>query len=261
MREPKAHDGLVLDAPGNVGGRRRPMQDRTAVALAKDLLRRIATGRRAGDPLPSEAVLAQQYEVGRSSLREALLILELNGFVAIRPGAKGGPVVTDGGAEAFGEMASMHFQHAQVTLGELLQARVAFEPFGARLAAGRRDDGALAPLVALMEESATLDTSDSRSYHACSDRFHAAVASLSGNKVLDLVGAAIHKIYSARLPGPLTPAEGRDRVMQEHIEIGQAIVDGDAARAERLMRTHMAALAEAITQRSRDLLDEVIAWQ
>ena len=239
-----------------VDGRRR-----TSVVVAKQLLRSIHdTGLRPGDPLPSEGALTQQLDIGRGSLREALLILELNGFITVRTGAKGGPVVSDGGAAAFGQMASMHFQHAKVELRELLQARVALEPFVARLAADLHDPGRTSELAAALEESAVVDTSDSRAYIMCANRFHEEIAVLSGNKVLDLFGAAILDLYESRLAGPLSAPQGRTRTMSDHIAIGQAIISGDGVRAEQLMRAHMDAMAEQIELRHTDLLSEVVQW-
>lgn len=236
---------------------------RTSVVLAKALLRQMhEDGLEHGDPLPSEAVMARQFAVGKGSLREALLILEVNGFISVRAGAKGGPVVRDGGATAFGQMASMHFQRAKAEVRDLLQARVALEPFVARLAAEAQDPRRMSPLIALIDESATIDTSDSRAYLSCSNRFHKAVASLSGNKVLDMYGAAIQDLYESRLPGPLTtPGPRRERTMKEHITIGKAIVAGESAKAERLMRAHMEHLASEIAERHTDLLEEVVVWE
>ena len=46
-----------------------------------------------GQQLPSEHALAQLFQVGRQSVREALRVLELSGFITIRAGVKGGAVI------------------------------------------------------------------------------------------------------------------------------------------------------------------------
>ncbi|MDZ7700199.1 MAG: GntR family transcriptional regulator [Deltaproteobacteria bacterium] len=46
-----------------------------------------------GDRLPSEKELAQQFQVDRQTIREALRLLELSGFVTIQRGPGGGPVI------------------------------------------------------------------------------------------------------------------------------------------------------------------------
>ena len=46
-----------------------------------------------GQQLPSEPALAQLFHVGRQSVREALRVLELSGFITVRPGVKGGAMI------------------------------------------------------------------------------------------------------------------------------------------------------------------------
>ena len=46
-----------------------------------------------GQQLPSEAALARLFQVGRQSVREALRVLEITGFITTRPGLKGGAVI------------------------------------------------------------------------------------------------------------------------------------------------------------------------
>jgi GntR family transcriptional repressor for pyruvate dehydrogenase complex len=46
-----------------------------------------------GQQLPSENALAQLFQVGRQSVREALRVLEISGFISTKPGIKGGAVI------------------------------------------------------------------------------------------------------------------------------------------------------------------------
>ena len=48
-----------------------------------------------GDRLPPETEIARQFNVGRNTIREALRVLELSGFVKIQRGGKGGPLIAD----------------------------------------------------------------------------------------------------------------------------------------------------------------------
>ena len=50
---------------------------------------------KAEDKLPSEAELAKQFDVGRQTVREALRILELSGFLTVQKGFGGGSVIKD----------------------------------------------------------------------------------------------------------------------------------------------------------------------
>jgi len=63
----------------------RLIQRRNVYALlAERLSEDIADGLQAGDPLPSERALMQQYGVGRSSVREALRMLESSHLIESR---------------------------------------------------------------------------------------------------------------------------------------------------------------------------------
>src|SRR5512139_532103 len=48
-----------------------------------------------GQQLPSETALAQLFQVGRQSVREALRVLERSGFITVKAGVKGGPIIED----------------------------------------------------------------------------------------------------------------------------------------------------------------------
>jgi DNA-binding FadR family transcriptional regulator len=48
-----------------------------------------------GERLPSETALAQLFSVGRQSVREALRVLERSGFITVKTGVKGGPIIED----------------------------------------------------------------------------------------------------------------------------------------------------------------------
>ncbi|MGY9062347.1 MAG: FadR/GntR family transcriptional regulator [Rhodospirillales bacterium] len=65
-----------------------PQTERTYQKIARHLKQRIqAEGWSTGDRLPSERVLATDFGVSRTSLREALLALEIAGIVEIRVGS------------------------------------------------------------------------------------------------------------------------------------------------------------------------------
>ncbi|MFP5306271.1 MAG: FadR/GntR family transcriptional regulator, partial [Gammaproteobacteria bacterium] len=71
---------------------RRNMKTSEVVALqiVRDI---VARQLKPGDKLPLEAELLKNYRVSRSSLREALRLLEVQDLISIRPGPGGGTVV------------------------------------------------------------------------------------------------------------------------------------------------------------------------
>ena len=80
-----------------------------------------------GDRLPSELHLAHQFDVGRQTIREALRILELSGFISIRKGGNGGPVVEDTVLAKISELFIDAIRLRKISISELTVARIAIE--------------------------------------------------------------------------------------------------------------------------------------
>ena len=81
--------------------------------LASRLREQILSGAVAeGDVLPTERALGAQTGLGRSTVREALRILQNEGFISIRSGRNGGPVARRP-ERAFVETSLEHFIRAQ----------------------------------------------------------------------------------------------------------------------------------------------------
>jgi GntR family transcriptional regulator, transcriptional repressor for pyruvate dehydrogenase complex len=82
---------------------------------------------KAGQPLPSEHALAQSFQVGRQSIREALRVLEISGFITVKPGTGGGSVIE---GTMLSKMAGMFldtFKLHRVSLKDCMAARKAIE--------------------------------------------------------------------------------------------------------------------------------------
>jgi DNA-binding FadR family transcriptional regulator len=201
-----------------------------------------------------------EYGVGRASLREALRILEFHGLISIRSGAGGGPVVGGVHTEDFGRMATLYFQAGSMTFRELIEARLILEPVMARLAAERRDPELLDQLLEAGAHRKSPPGDDDVYLYSSRD-FHRLVAQMAGNSILYLFGYSLHTIFQDRVRGMLFPVSRRGEVFAAHAAIAQAIADGEPARAEELMREHMARYARYAKRRYPALWDEVVDWR
>lgn len=255
-----------MSGRGATGGdgrmRRLRRGEKLYETVARDIVRRIREENlQPGDLLPAEAQMLAEYGVGRASLREALRVLEVSGLITIKPGPRGGPVVVGVEAREFGRMASLYFQVGQMTFRELMEARLVMEPVMARLAAERRDPKLVEQLDRAVSAGEAAELGDDAEYLSTSADFHEVVAGMSGNRILDLMGSALLEIFYDRVSGMLFPVSRRDGVRDVHAEIAQAIRDGDADRAETLMRQHMVEYLEYTRKRYPALLDEVVDWR
>jgi GntR family transcriptional repressor for pyruvate dehydrogenase complex len=190
---------------------------------------------RPGDPLPTERELAESYRVGRSSVREALRMLESRGL--IRPAGTGAFAVADYGNPL---SRSLHLLLAleEASLLEIYEVRKTLEVEAAGLAARRRTDQDLAQMAKAIDEmEAGLDSQER--YIAADLQFHLAVAAATRNRVAlrmmhavrDLLHRALASIY--HIPG--SPA----RSIAQHRQILEAIGSRDAESARERMREHL----------------------
>jgi len=111
-------------------------QARVSGEVATQLKQSILLGHfKAGDKLPSERDLAEQFQVSRIAVREALRFLENTGFVSTRQGITGGSFVSDLTFEHLSNAFVDLFLAEKISVPELVYVRVLVEPEIAKLAA------------------------------------------------------------------------------------------------------------------------------
>ncbi|MFT3960605.1 FadR/GntR family transcriptional regulator [Propionivibrio sp.] len=193
-----------------------------------------------GARLPAERVLAERLAVSRPTVREALIALEVEGWVEIRGGS--GVFVLD--RPETHAAASGPAPEALPTPGpfEVLFARDLIEPDIAALAARNATPGHLAALAQALGEMVCCSAGDVRRIEY--DReFHFALAEASGNSALLL---AIQALWTPRVQPLYRRLEDHfhseqvwQRAIIEHREILEAIKHGDAKAARSAMHRHM----------------------
>src|SRR5215203_4684549 len=119
-----------------------PMQvPKASDVLADDLRERIL--RREfpeGTALPPERELVIQTRMSRTTVREALRILEVQGLVHIKTGRSGGAFVQKPGKESVASSVNLLIRGRQIRMADLLETRETIEPSCAKLAAKYRTD-------------------------------------------------------------------------------------------------------------------------
>ena len=188
----------------------------------------------AGARLPPERDLAKQLGVSRPSVREALIALEVEGYVEVRVGS--GVYVT--GRRPEGDAALP----ADSGPFELIRARWIIEAECAALAAKNATRAQMRSMEEALDEMAA--QRDRGTMPLASDRqFHLRIAEASGNSALALV---VKTLWDQRT-GPLflrlehhfdTPALW-SVALREHRDNVAAIARRDAGAARAAMRRHM----------------------
>ncbi len=242
------------------GGSPRPIKRgaKVAEALAQEIVHEIVSRKLPpGTLLSSEAQMLEDYGVGRGSLREALRILEVHGLITMKPGRNGGPMVIEVGSRDYGRMSSLFFHIGGVTFRQLVEARLALEPMMARLAAERRGQ----ELVGALADPETTRVEDDNEYFDATTDFHKTVAAMSGNPVLNLMSSSLEEIFRDQVSSLLSPKDERKHVLEVHTAIADAIAEGEADAAEKLMREHMQEYADWVYAGHPQLIDAVIDWK
>jgi GntR family transcriptional regulator, transcriptional repressor for pyruvate dehydrogenase complex len=218
--------------------------------LANELRERILSGEfPEGTGLPAERELVAQTGMSRTTVREALRILEVQGLIRIRAGRTGGAFVQQPGEDAMANTVNLLIRGRQIHLADLLQTREALEPFCARLAADSRTDEDLESLDEANERIAEASEGLTDFLDANVD-WHVAVARASHNEILSgLMVALSRAIYAATDDETFVDAEVRRTAVRAHTTITQAIRDRDPDAAQRRMTRHVHSYADAVLER------------
>jgi len=216
-----------------------------------------------GGNLPPERELAKQFGVSRTSVREALIALEVIGIVSVRVG-NGVVVLPREETSAGGEASASALQQAASRSGweidpeldleisrelddeippfKLLQARRLVEPETAALAAVNASDEQLRSIAEAFARNVE-DNRNGSHTHPGDRLFHIRIAEASGNPAyLLLVSHLLGRKYGMmfqRLQTLYTSKDMPNRSEHEHQLILDALQARDAVAARRAMRAHM----------------------
>jgi GntR family transcriptional regulator, transcriptional repressor for pyruvate dehydrogenase complex len=215
--------------------------------LAARLREQILDGSLAeGLPLPTERELGVRTGLGRSSVREALRILENQGFITTRAGRNGGSTVRRPQRSSVAASLENFIRGWQLSLISLLETRQAVEPAAARLAARHREH---ADLIMLDRVSGEHEAAfgDSSTFLQINVDWHMAVVAASHNELLIAFMTAIARaVYAATEFENLNSDQIRRATLHGHRRVVDAIRERDEAAAERRMRRHLDAYVDIL---------------
>ena len=227
--------------------------ERLSDAIARQLEKLILEGvLTPGERLPSERDLAQQLDVSRPSLREALQKVEAAGLLETRHG--GGTFVRDTIGEVISApLADVFQRHPEAAL-DFIELRSTLEGCSAYYAAlrGTEEDRAiLADRFRSMEEAHLLDDPSEEAERDAD--FHISVAEASHNLVLlhvmrSLLGLLRNDIIFNRKQ-LYDRAGSRELLLRQHRAIYEAIIAGDPEAARAAAQTHMTYVDKVLRER------------
>ena len=180
---------------------------------------------KSGERLPTERDLAEEFQVSRVAIREALRNLENSGFISTRQGATGGAFVTELTFDHLARSFLNLFLAEKISLPEFYKVRLLIEPEMARLAAARITPEYAQRLKEALEE-------EERPIHSLEEDFdrktavHFILAEMCGNRFFEALVRSLMELTQTggrgRRPGfPFytpdrnAPADGRGRAERQ----------------------------------------------
>src|SRR5947207_956952 len=217
---------------------------RTSELVADSIRSQVARGELVpGERFPSEDQLMEVFGVARTTLREALRILESEGLVEVLRGRRGGPRVTRPSIEHLAKGFALTLQLDGVTMGDVYEARLMVEPQLAGMMAQEKSPAALDELRAAIDRAAAAaDAGDGIAFGEAAAEVHVAIAERSGNTSLAIFAKLLHELvaqFYRRTGSRADPAE-RKRAVKSYRRLYDLIEAGDAEAAEAHWRRQMA---------------------
>lgn len=222
-----------------------PRQDGLPRQVSQRLLDMIASGQLGrGDKLPPERELALQLGVSRNVLREAVRSLAALNIVDVRQGA--GVFISTLDVESLMEPLEFAVSLEKATFRRLVEARLAFEPGIAALAARRATDDQLGELRELLRESVGA-TGDVQRFLEIDVELHGRIVRMADNPFLTRIMESVARL--ARSGRELTNADPkmRESSLRDHKRIVAAIVARDPDCAGRAMHAHLEHVLKVLT--------------
>jgi GntR family transcriptional regulator, transcriptional repressor for pyruvate dehydrogenase complex len=201
--------------------------------VAERFRQQIANGTLAiGHQLPSEEELTTMFGIARTTLREALRVLESQGLLEIKRGRGGGGIITMPRLENLSQSLALVLQLQKTTLGDLDDARMLIEPPLAGRLASQHTDEDLEVLTAIVDQAhQCAETDDKTGFGKAAAALHEAIIERGGNNTMAVIGALLHDLMDRHLQSAaeISDHEQMGRAVRSYRKLIMLIESGDSA--------------------------------
>lgn len=232
---------------------------KTSVRLARKLANHISDHNiPAGTKLPREEEMARTFGVGRTTLREALRLLELRGVITMRVGRNGGPIVRRPETTDLAEGLTLMLQFQKATLADVIDARLMLEPPAARQAASMVTPELLGSLQETVDTM--LEHPDARTFARENARFHSLIAHALSNPVTSIYIDCLKHVHDGRPFGIEYAPKHIVAVSRAHLAIIEALASKDPDASESAMRQHLEDTRAYWSKKYADAYKRPLRW-
>lgn len=196
-----------------------------------------------GQRLPSERDLVTQFGASRSTVREALRVLESNGVVRSRPGDPNGPEILPFSPNGLAKQMTRLVQVEELSIAELVSFRMILDGSASMLAARLRSEDELADMdgtVSVMQAAIDVGYVE---FSEADVGFHDAVARASRNALIQVCNQVVRGVVLSLISSKVTQSRNSKALMrrslEHHREVLEAIRQQDGTGAARISRRNL----------------------
>jgi GntR family transcriptional repressor for pyruvate dehydrogenase complex len=221
-------------------------RDRVFEQVSRVIKERIASGiLRPGDRLPPESELARDFNVSRQTIREAMRVLELSGFLSIKRGGKGGPIIENTISSGVSKALAEAIQMGPATFDDFVLAWREIEKAILIQVVKNADEG---DLHALSENilNAKKDLKNRTPLYRSIRKFHMDLAKASKNHIFELIMESIMAVYAEFLSRLEPDPENASKIITIHENLLKAIERKKENRVIFFFEEHMTHVHERL---------------
>ena len=218
----------------------KPLQQKRAFEeVSREIKRQIFKGfLKLGDRMPSENELANRFNVGRQTIREALRYLELSGFITTSKGGAGGAIIVDTVLNTISNSLLDALQMKKISLNELITTRLEIEKIVLKQVMIHCDDSDIEALKNnVLKARKKIENKRVAFYENV--QFHKLLARASKNHLFMVMMETIMTVMADFLSRRQSNFRLTSKVVSEHEELLNAIIRRDETEIFALLEKHL----------------------
>lgn len=225
------------------------------VSVIEEIARRLraeilANAYEVGEKLPTEMQLRDRFGVGRSSVREALRVLQTEGYVELRPGTGAFVRSVEDHSD---ERIRMWFIEKETELDEMMEVRVAVEPLAVKLAIEKASDAEVNRIAETQARFAdAVRTGDPVQLARLDEELHSTIIAASQNSLLIKINQLLLAAFAEYRLKAFSIPENIENALGPHNAIVAAIRARDVEKAQQAMHDHLAISLNDIDRMAND---------
>ncbi|MBY6411467.1 FadR family transcriptional regulator [Rhodococcus sp. BP-252] len=237
-------------------GRPQKMSERVANVIADEIL---GGGIVAGQRLPTEKEMVAEYGVARTTVREALRLLESRDLVTIKAGIGGGPVACRPKFESLGNTMKLFLQLEGANISDVIDVRLTLEPIVARQATSSITDAQLDTMQAALD-SMREAPEDYENFQEKNALFQTSIYKAAGNPAFRIVMETLWLLVRDAEPNE-HPIATRKAATEAQQAVLDAMRERDADAAAAAMSDFVHDTARYYRKRLSAIISQPVHWQ